>query len=377
MKISLTDELNEFLKIIAKNALIQKTRVFFVGGFVRDNILGKATQDIDLIVEGNAIEFCENIKNSLNIKSIHKDFATVKVCYKNITTDIASTRSEIYPYSGSLPLVKEIEVKLEKDVKRRDFTINSLYLEIKLVDDELDFELIDLVDGVKDINSKTLKVLHKKSYIDDPTRILRGLDFKYRFNFDFSFDDKKLINEYLCNINYENRSDDRIKSVFLKVLSSKNNNKIFKDIIDNKIYKILFNKNISVDFHKTDEIIKKFNLDNKNISSFYFLIMENNKITKLKNKNRLEIYKNFSKFDMDYLAYYYYKTNDDNIDVYLEIKNIKLLIKGQDLLNLNYPQGKLIGEILDNLLLCKLENSNPFLKKEDEINWVLKHYPCF
>ena len=57
-----------------------------------------------------------------------------------------------------------------------------------------------------DINKKVLKVLHDKSYIDDPTRIIRGLGFKYRFNFDFSSHDKKLIKEYLKNINYKNAS---------------------------------------------------------------------------------------------------------------------------------------------------------------------------
>lgn len=377
MKINLNNELNEFLKIIAKNAQIQKIRVFFVGGFVRDYILQKQTQDIDLIVEGDAIDFCENIKDLIEIKSVHKDFATVKVKYKNIITDIASTRSEAYPYSGCLPELLKTGINIEEDVRRRDFTINSLYAQIILKNNELDYEIVDFVDGVNDIASKTLRVLHKNSYIDDPTRILRGLNFKYRFNFDFSLEDKKLINDYLKNVNNENCSKDRIKNVFLKVLSSQNNDKIFKDITDNGIYRILFKHIINVDFEKTDNIIKKFNLNNNEAALFYFSILENNEMRKIENNNRLEILNSFSKFNPSELAYYFYKTNDENTLLFLEIKNVNLLIKGADLLDLNYPKGKLIGEILNSLLSEKLQNPQLFLSKEEEFDWVKKHYPIF
>ena len=363
----------EFIKFIAKNAQKQNIRVFFVGGAVRDSILNIPIKDLDFIVEGDAIDFINNITPKIVIKSIHKDFSTVKVLWKDLEFDIASTRTETYPHFGSLPKVKNIGVLIKDDVKRRDFTINSLYIEIKYKNDSLDFELIDLVKGIDDINKKTLRVLHEKSYQDDPTRILRGFDFKYRFGFDFSLDDKKLIKETIKNINFDNSSKDRIKNVFLKILSTKNADYIFKDIIDNKIYKILFKNKPVVDYKKIDEIIEKFKLTDK--SKFYFDILQNEDIEIIPCNNILDIYNNFSKKDINFLIYYYYKTNDKNIDTYLKIKDIKLKIKGKDLINLNYPKGKYIGEILKNLLSEKLKQQNFFKTKKDEIDWVLKNYP--
>lgn len=412
MNINLDKNLENFLQIIAKNALIQKVRVFFVGGIVRDFVLEtinnktkfetlnlQTFKDIDLIIEGNAIDFINSINKTPTVKiiSTHKDFATVKVQYNPenqpaqnklnkastpFLIDIASTRSEKYPHSGCLPELIDVGIKIEKDVKRRDFSVNSLYLEIKFNPEtsKLDFEIIDLVDGINDIKQKTLRVLHKKSYIDDPTRILRGLDFKYRFNFDFSDDDKKLIDEYLKKIEYNNSSKDRIKNVFLKVLSSDNARKIFQDIIDKKLYKILFKDNTTCDIKKTNKIIELFKnyysniIDKKIISKFYFSILENNKIEKLNFKNKLEICHIFSKFTLKELMYYFYQTDDENILAFLKIKDIKLLIKGKDLIKLGFSQGKIIGEILDKILMEKFENPEFFKTKEDEIKKVEEFY---
>jgi len=376
MKINLNNKLNEFLKIIAKNAQIQKIRVFFVGGFVRDYILNKTTQDIDIIIEGNAIDFLKSLEE-IEIKSIHDDFKTVKVKYDDLELDIASTRIEKYPHSGCLPELTKCGVSIEEDVKRRDFTINSLYSEIKFKNNELSFEIIDLVNGIKDLKEKKLKVLHDNSYIDDPTRILRGLDFKYRFNFDFSSKDKTLIKEAIEKIDYQNQTNDRIKNVFLKVLSKEYSSKIFNEIINNKIYKILFNHNLCANCKNIEKIAQIFNLNLEQKANYYFQIIENKEIEIIKNKTKFDIFNNFSKFNSQNLAYYFYKTNDSNAIEFLKIKDIKLNIKGQDILNLGYSKGKIIGEILDKLLAQKLEKPEVFIKKEDEINWIKTNYPNF
>ena len=217
MNFKFDEKINNFLKIIAKNAQAQNKRVFFVGGIVRDNIINVDTSDIDILFEGNAIEFAKSLNDDIEIKSIHQDFCTVKVIYQNLEIDIASSRTEKYPYSGCLPVLDEVGVTIEKDVLKRDFSVNSLYAQILLKDDELSFELVDLVNGVEDIKNKTLRVLHNRSYIDDPTRILRGIGFKYRFGFDFSENDIKLIQNYLSDIDYSNMSIDRVEKVLRKL----------------------------------------------------------------------------------------------------------------------------------------------------------------
>ena len=360
MKLNFSQNINDFLKIIVKCAFENNINVYFVGGIVRDYFLQKPICDVDLIINSNALEFVKSLPSCITVKSLHKDFYTAKVLHNNLEIDIASTRTEYYPYSGCLPKVDSIGVDIERDYLRRDFTVNSMYFKIDILNNELCYELFDFVGGLDDIKNKTLRVLHNKSYIDDPTRILRGVNFKHRFNFDFSADDKLLIKEYLKNPNLENASYDRIISVFKHVLSNENSFEIFKDIVLNKYYKIINPGDLTVDF----DLISKMNVS----AEFYLKVFLNNNVLKIKAENELEVIKNFSKMNSDELNYYFYKTRDENVELYRKIKDIKLLINGDDLIKLGFEKGRKIGSVLDELLLNKIKNPEKFLTKEDEIN---------
>lgn len=375
MNFEFNQNINNFLKIILKNAQSQNLRVFFVGGIVRDKILNMPTFDIDLLILGNAIDFALNLPCEIKIKSTHEDFCTVKLEYNNIEIDIASSRSENYPHSGCLPVLNKIGVDITEDVSRRDFSINSLYCELKLEDDKIFYTLIDYVDGQNDINNKILKVLHNKSYIDDPTRIIRGLGFKYRFGFDFSKADKNLIDNYLNNIDYSNMSIDRNIKVIKKVLNSKFQKEIFKEITEKKYYKIINKQDLKINFEIIEELFDKLCLDMVSMSEFYLKILLNKEIEIMENENIIQKYKLFKKSNLVNLAYYFYKTKNKSLEKYLQIKDIDLNITGDKLINLGYEQGKIIGEILDNLLLEKLENSNNLQNEKQEIDWILKNYP--
>ncbi len=364
----------KFLKLILKNALNQKIRVFFVGGAVRDNLLGAPIKDVDLIVLGNAIDFCSKI-SELNIKSIHKDFYTVKVSFENKIYDIASTRTEKYPYSGCLPVVDEVGVELERDVKRRDFTVNSLYCELNLFGDEIRYSLIDLIGGCCDLKNKKLCVLHNRSYIDDPTRILRGLGFKYRFNFDFSIDDYKLINEYLKNPIRDNMSVSRVEEVFKKIFRFNFALPLFREVLEKKYYRILFDVDSCVNLGKVEKIISEFQLNEKDVSEFLFLLLENKTQEKLEINSLSQALKSFSKFKMYDLAYYFYKTSDINVTDYLKASEIKLFTTGDDLIKLGYKKGKLFSEIFDLLLTEKLKNPSVLSTLTDELAFIRKSFP--
>ena len=372
MKFNFSKETEEFLKIITKTAQANNVRVFFVGGIVRDNLLNIVNNDIDIIVEGNAIELSKKFPSEIIIKSVHGDFGTVKIEYKGINIDIASTRTEKYPYSGCLPEIIELGVDIERDVKRRDFTVNALYSEITLVDNKLNYKLIDLTDGVSDIKNKILRVLHKKSYRDDPTRILRGLNFKYRFGFDFSDIDKILISEYMKSINLENASKDRIKDVFQIVLSNKYQDEIFREIIDNEYHKIISNSDLSVDFTLLNKTLANIDLNIEEKSCFYSDILFSKEIILPEFKDKISKYKFYSNLNSVQKALLFYKTQDSDIILYT---NIKINLKGKDLINLNYKEGKTIGEILDAILTAKLDNPSVFSDLSDEINWVKNRFP--
>ncbi len=370
----LSKDVYDFLKIISLCASEQNIGVYIVGGAIRDVLLGKKIKDIDLIIDSNAIDFASKLPSYIETKSLHKEFCTVKVAYKDNIYDIATTRKEKYLANGALPTVTKLGVSLEDDVIRRDFTINSLYLKIKNTDNNLSFELIDLLNAKDDINSKTLKVIHKESYFDDPTRIIRGVDFKYRFGLDFSGGDKILIQKTLNCINLEKASINRIKSVFYKTFLSKHSKLIFKEIIENNIYKLISDDDLKPDVENINKILENFKLDSNETAHFYLKVLENNKIETINFKDKLEIYNTFLKFNKANLAYYLYKTCDKSVWYFNEIKDIKLNIKGDDLINLGIAQGRIFKEIFDSLLLEKIKNNSKNYTKEDEINWVKKHY---
>ena len=372
MKIVLDNDFKEFLQIVYNCAKNSCLRLFIVGGAVRDYYLNYPVKDFDLILEGNAIEFSDNLPSDIKIKSVHKDFGTVKLIFKNKVFDLASTRSESYPYSGCLPVVDKLGVNIENDVKRRDFTINSMYFEIL---DNLEFNLIDLVNGLSDIKEKKLKVLHNNSYIDDPTRIFRGLAFKYRFGFDFTNNDNQLIENYLNNIDYSNMSTDRLFSVFKISLNYPFGYDLFKEIILNKYYKILTKDTLTFDFAIIDEIIEKFNFDYLKLPDFFEKLIKSPEILILSDNSFLNTFKTLSKLSDIDLAYNFYKTKNPDILKFLKLKNTKLNITGSDLIDLGCKEGRLIGQILDYILDFKLSNPETLLNKEDEINFAKTKFP--
>ena len=172
-------------------------------------------------------------------------------------------------------------------------------------------------------------------------------------------------------------SIDRAYSVLKKILLSNDNNKIFRDLIEQKYYKIFTAQNLDIDFAKISNCLDLISLNLDESSEFYINIIKNTVVKKYKFKSKVEMIKVFSKLDKSYLAYYYFKTSDNNVLLYNKIKDIQLNITGYDLINLNYPEGELIGRILSSLLEKKLSNFKSFLTKDDELGWVKKNFPLF
>ena len=209
--------------------LLKDKNLYYVGGVVRDEILGFQSLDEDFCYEGNAIEFAQ--KAGLNIIKTNPDFGTVRVEAEGKLIDIASTREETYPRKGHLPVVSNIGCPLKYDLKRRDFTVNAMAKRTT------DGELIDYFNGLNDIENKTLRVLHKDSFIDDPTRIIRGLKFSIRFGFGLSNETKKLQDEYLNNINYD-MSYHRVRKELIETFNL-NKADVFDKFVEQKIFHLL------------------------------------------------------------------------------------------------------------------------------------------
>jgi len=238
---------------------IKDKNLYYVGGVVRDEILELPSFDIDLCYEGDAIDFARN--SGFNIIKTNPDFGTVRISLNNKEIDIASTREEDYPQKGHLPVVKNIGCGLKDDLKRRDFTINAM------AKNTLTGEITDFYNGMKDLKNKKLRVLHDKSFIDDPTRILRGLKFSVRFGFELDSDTYKLQNEYLRNINYD-MSYHRVRKELVETFNL-NSAEAFDKFNEQGIYKLLGKNQKKVKI-KGDVIKKK--IDEFNLKENIWLI---------------------------------------------------------------------------------------------------------
>jgi tRNA nucleotidyltransferase (CCA-adding enzyme) len=149
--------------------------VYLVGGAVRDLLLGRGRADIDLVVEGDAAAFAARFGAEV---TSHERFGTAKVEFAGHELDVASARSEAYPHPGSLPEV-QTGARLEDDLARRDFTINAMAIPL-----HGDPALIDPHGGEADLATKRLRVLHARSFVDDPTRAIRAARYAARFGFE-------------------------------------------------------------------------------------------------------------------------------------------------------------------------------------------------
>lgn len=158
----------------------QAVGVYLVGGFVRDLLLGVENLDLDLVVEREGIDFAYRLASLFDAQLIkHRAFGTATITTKDgIKIDIATSRKEYYPAPAALPRVTGGSI--EDDLSRRDFTINALACHI---DSERFGELVDFFDGIGDLRKKRIQFLHEKSFIDDPTRIIRAVRFEQRLGF--------------------------------------------------------------------------------------------------------------------------------------------------------------------------------------------------
>jgi tRNA nucleotidyltransferase (CCA-adding enzyme) len=157
--------------------------VFVVGGTVRDILLGEdRSDDIDLAVEGDAIPFAYLLAEALGGHATpHRKFGTAIVSGAGDQhVDVVTTRRESYDAPGALPTVEHAE--LAHDLHRRDFTINAMAA--SLGRDDLG-TLFDPYGGRADLQDGTVRVLHDASFVDDPTRILRGVTYEARYGFRF------------------------------------------------------------------------------------------------------------------------------------------------------------------------------------------------
>ncbi|MCW5316690.1 CBS domain-containing protein [Nostoc sp. KVJ3] len=196
----LAPQLWQLLTIASQEAEKRGWHLYLVGGAVRDLLLAEAAgslmiNDIDLVVDGfhksadvgAGVELAKALQQLYPAArlEIHGAFQTAALLWHkdpeldSLWVDIATARTEFYPYPAANPEVEASSIR--QDLYRRDFTMNAIALRLT---SPRSGELLDFFGGLLDLQAKQIRVLHANSFIEDPTRIYRGVRFAVRFRFE-------------------------------------------------------------------------------------------------------------------------------------------------------------------------------------------------
>ena len=175
---TLDDAGREALELVCELAIRSGLRVFLIGGPVRDALLGAPVSDLDFSVEGDAVAFARQIASETGSEvTAHSRFGTATVLAGETRVDLVTARGENYSRPGQLPDVWPGSIA--DDLARRDFTINAMAFPVAPGDGAL----LDPLGGLDDLESGTVRVLHPRSFVDDPTRMFRAVRYEQRFGF--------------------------------------------------------------------------------------------------------------------------------------------------------------------------------------------------
>jgi tRNA nucleotidyltransferase (CCA-adding enzyme) len=238
-------------------------KAYLIGGIVRDLLLGIPNFDIDIVVEGDGIKFAKKLSEMIpaRVESHDKFKTAVLIMDDDRHIDVASSRVEYYERPAALPSVEPGSIR--QDLARRDFTINTLAL--SLHKDNFG-EILDFFGGRKDLAARVVKILHKLSFIEDPTRIFRAVRFEQRLDFKMDNLTEKLARSTLDMKLFSKLAGIRIRDEMVTILEEKEPWKAIKRLHDLDAL-----RRIGLDIHMDVKFIKSIRsaLTKRSVLSFY------------------------------------------------------------------------------------------------------------
>jgi tRNA nucleotidyltransferase (CCA-adding enzyme) len=179
--------------------------LYLAGGAVRDLLLGRTNLDVDLVTEGDVTALASILAERLRGRMLlHGRFGTAKVRWDGSSADLAMARAETYDRPGALPKVRPGSI--EEDLGRRDFTINSMAVRL----DGANYgKKVDPYRGAEDLKRGLIRILHERSFVDDPTRMFRAVRYEQRFGFQLEPGTERLLRSNISGLHEV--SGDRIR----------------------------------------------------------------------------------------------------------------------------------------------------------------------
>jgi len=406
----LSPEIKKLLKSISDTGKDLGVNLYVVGGFVRDLLLDREIEDIDIVVEGDGIEFAKFYAGQHGCRvNTHTKFGTAVIIFPDsFKVDVVSARLEYYAMPAALPIVEKSSIK--KDLARRDFTINTLALSLN---QDSFGTLIDYFGATRDLKDKTIRTLHNLSFVEDPTRVFRAIKFANRFGFNIGKVTSTLIKNAVKIDCFKNLSGLRVLSELKQIFGEDNPIPAIRTMESYGLEKLLHNQLLI-----TPTTYELFESVNKTLTwhdllyldegyprwAVYFMALLNRcshgvceqichrlmvpakeKILLLgkryKAENRLvlietaypitrqELYWGLINFNTECILYMMALTKNEEVrkaisNFYTRHRYVKPFLCGKDLLALGIKPGPVYTKILNLILNEKLDNKLETLEKE-------------
>src|SRR3984957_2650323 len=179
MELRLTPDQLKGVNLITDVARAAGLNLYLTGGAIRDIISGFAIRDLDFTIQGNPLKLQKDLeKAGAKITAVEEDSRTIFISLPgNARAEISMARTERFEKTGKPPVVTPATI--HEDLRRRDFTINSMALSLNEGSRGL---LLDPFNGVADIEAKLIRILHNYSFLEDPSRLIRATRFAARFH---------------------------------------------------------------------------------------------------------------------------------------------------------------------------------------------------
>jgi tRNA nucleotidyltransferase (CCA-adding enzyme) len=411
-------EIIELLRNVGELAAEMGYQSYAVGGCIRDLLMRRSNFDIDIVVEGDGIEFAKVFAERHHIRArCHKKFNTAVLVFPDgRKMDVATARMEYYQYPAALPVVEFGSLKM--DLYRRDFTVNTLA--VALNPDSFG-QLIDFFGGQRDIKEKVIRVLHNLSFVEDPTRILRAIRFEQRFGFRIGKQTAGQIRNAIKMSLLEKMGGHRLFHEIQHILVEADPLASIRRLAEFAVLPVLspeirLNQQLEALFVQLKEIVTWYRLSflSEPLEVWWVYLLglaarlrresardfcerlelpehlRNRLLWALRHSEELlegffqlreirpsDIYRALQPFKVEELLFMMARTQREEVrrmisHYFHKYRDMRTELKGRDLQVLGLEPGPLYRRILDELLDARLNGK--LMSRQDEIDYVLRHF---
>jgi len=406
------------LRRLGERAETLGMKAHVVGGFVRDLLLGRPNLDLDMVIEGDAVEFARSWERDGCRIAIHQRFKTGTIVFPGgRKVDVATARREFYEFPVAQPEVTTDSLK--HDLFRRDYTVNAMAITVNPGEWG---KLHDYFGGRRDLQKRTLNVLHNLSFVEDPTRVLRGVRLEQRLHFRIGPTTLRLLESCIRGGLLARLSGVRLRSELELILTEKEPFPIVR-----RLSELGFWQNLAVGlkigqdcrkaFLRLSFFLKRMGRDLPDFGKTEWLAFlcalllesepqaseaaiarlhlgqEEGRIVRealdglraieqllggRQEKKNSEIVKALENVSFTVILFWAASTNRWRVRrrllVYLlRLHRVRPMLTGRDLIDLGYRKGPLIGDVLEGLKFARLEGEVE--TREEEVEWALNHFP--